>query len=173
MEFYPKEPHDVNAAQSMVWKAVKVAFQQEEGAAYYRYPIADVRGFSHYEADILLALRHYGLFLIEVKGLYIHNIRAIQGPVWQTQHLRPSQEYPVSQARNQVFALKEWLKKAGGARNPYVHFVIALPFISREDWHSRGLADLPSTGHIVRTADLLTPDKLQQWVQETGLGCTL
>jgi hypothetical protein len=168
MFFYPAEPLDDSIPQAAVWNAVRQAFGQEEGVAYYRFPISDAKGFALHEADILIALRHYGLFVLEVKGYCISNITGIQGHVWQTQNWYTSEEHPLKQVMAQVFALKKWLPElpaAGG--KPYVQFAIALPFITDTEWYDSPWSGLPTT-QAVRPAGKLTPTNLQEWVRESA-----
>lgn len=107
MLFYPTEPLDDSVPQAAVWNAVRQAFAQDEGVAYYRFPISDAKGFALHEADILIVLRHFGLFVLEVKGYCINNITGIQGHVWQTKNWYTPEEYPLKQVLAQVFALKK------------------------------------------------------------------
>jgi hypothetical protein len=57
MEFHPYEPFDQNKAQKAVWDKLKSAFKDEEGVAFYRYPIFHRNGNLHREPDILLVHR--------------------------------------------------------------------------------------------------------------------
>jgi hypothetical protein len=168
MIFYPNDPLDDSIPQATVWKAVQQAFTHEEGVAYYRFPISDAKGFALHEADILIALRHYGLFVLEVKGYCIHNITGIQGHVWQTQNWYTSEEHPLKQVMAQVFALKKWLPElptTGG--KPYVQCAVALPFVTDAEWYNSPWHDLPTT-QAVRSAGLLTPASLQEWVRQVA-----
>ncbi|MBJ6146298.1 NERD domain-containing protein [Hymenobacter sp. BT559] len=165
MRFYPEDPLDESEPQTRVWQAIQAAFMHEEGVAFYRYPIFDFRGLRHCEADFVVALRDYGLFVIEVKGLSINNIRGIQGHAWQTQNWYTVEEHPLAQVQQQVFALKKWLpKNSPGGEAPFVHLAVALPFVSRTDWNASLWHSLPTT-QCVRCTEDLTPEALKQWVK--------
>ncbi len=69
MEFIPELPFDNNSAQNAVWLAIKQSLQNEEGLAYYRYPLYRMDGVMRHEPDIMLVLRKYGIFVIECKGI--------------------------------------------------------------------------------------------------------
>jgi len=168
MDFYPDEPLDESEPQRFVWEAVRAAFGSEEGVAYYRYPVFDPSGLRRHEADILIVLRRYGVFLIEVKGLSIRNIRGIQGHVWQTASWYVPEEHPVQQADDQLFSLKDWLRVSPGLDiSAQLHYAVALPFVTRAEWEEQGWHELPTT-QCVRTADDLTPESLRSWVEQAA-----
>ena len=78
MDFYPpEESFDQNLGQNLVWKNVKLAFANQEGFGYYRYPVYNKNGFLQCEPDILLGFRDHGIFIIECKGLRIENIHVV------------------------------------------------------------------------------------------------
>ncbi|GAB3830951.1 hypothetical protein GCM10028895_47660 [Pontibacter rugosus] len=168
MNFYPDEPLDDSEPQAIVWEAVREAFKDMEGVAYYRYPIYSEKGLRFHEADILIVLRLYGIFLIEVKGFSIHNIIGIQGHQWQMRKWYTAEEYPVGQVINQMFALKNWLGSIPSIPQvPYMHHAVALPFIEESEWREKQWHSLPTT-QSVKTNAHLTPAALQEWVQEAG-----
>ena len=164
MEFYPDTPLDDSAPQRRVWEAIRAAFAEEEGATFYRYPIFSPDGLLRREADVLVALRRYGLFLVEVKGYRIDTIQSIEGHVWSTAPWYTDEEYPVQQVDDQLFALKDWLR---GAPEIGLHYAVAVPFIARPEWEGAGWHELPTT-QCVRTADDLTPEALHAWVRRTA-----
>jgi len=106
MEFFPYEPFDNNKSQNKVWSWVKDAFKNDEGVAYYRYPVFTKAGRLNREPDIVIFHRQLGLWVIECKGLHIGNIQGIQGHCWQMANWMRETEEPVVQAEDEMFALQ-------------------------------------------------------------------
>ena len=107
MDFHPIEAFDNNDAQKQVWEWLKDAFKDDEGEAYYRFPIFTKTGKLSREPDVLMLHRDLGLWVIECKSFRIGNIAAIQGHEWQMQNWHSDIETPVAQAENQMFAIKK------------------------------------------------------------------
>ncbi|MBD2246786.1 NERD domain-containing protein [Nostoc sp. FACHB-888] len=167
MEFHPYEPFDQNKAQKTVWEKLKSAFKDEEGVAFYRYPIFNRNGNLHREPDILLVHREYGLWVIECKGCYINNIASIQGHEWKMNDWHSEVETPVAQAEDQMFAIKNRLTERRETRGLVsFNFRVVLPFVKYEEWQSRGLDNFPSTQGVVLLAEDLTPKTFREKIIE-------
>ncbi|GEO12625.1 hypothetical protein [Microvirga aerophila] len=152
MKFYPTSLYDANAGEDAVWTALQVGLEAVLGGAYYRLPITGSDGFTRYEPDILLVLPFRRLLILECKGCRIANIDAINGSVWQMAGWYRTQEQPHSQARTQMFALKDMLRDRGIAGMP-VEYLVALPFVSRKEWQER-FGGLAAGDSILFTEDL-------------------
>lgn len=168
MEFFPYEPFDKNDAQKKVWDWVKDAFKDEEGVAYYRYPIFTKTGKLNREPDILLLHRQLGLWVIECKGCLINNIKGIQGHEWQMNNWYREIDTPVAQAEDEMFAIKNKLTERRETRSLviYFNFRVALPNIKRKEWESKGFHEFPSTQGVVLVYEDLTPAALKKRLAE-------
>lgn len=168
MEFFPYEPFDKNEAQRRVWEWVKEAFKNEEGVAYYRYPIFTKTGRLNREPDILILHRQLGLWVIECKGCFISNIKGIQGHEWQMNNWYREIDTPVAQAGDEMFAIQNKLTGRRETRSLITsfNFRVALPNIKRKEWESKGLHELPSTGGVVLLYEDLTPAALKKRLTE-------
>lgn len=171
MEFHPYEAFDNNKAQRKVWDWIKEVFKDEPGVAYYRYPIFYRNGKLNREPDILILHRELGLWVIECKGCYIDNIASIQGHEWRMNRWHSEIETPVAQAEDQMFAIKNKLTERRETRDSMaLNFRVALPFVKRNEWESKGFDNFPSTQGVVLLAEDLKPksfrDKLIEGAKE-------
>lgn len=162
MQFHPEEPFDRNKGQHAVWKALKAALDGFEGRAYYRLPIYSSGGFYRREIDVLVLLRDFGVFPLEVKGCSIGNIDAIDGNAWTMADWFRTTEAPCAQVDEQKFALLELLKRGGLTDVPCAERVV-LPFVTSAAWANAGYANLAST-QIVWTKEDLTPARMRAWL---------
>lgn len=163
MEFHPYEPFDQNKAQKAVWDKLKSAFKDEDGVAFYRYPIFHRNGNLHREPDILLVHREYGLWVIECKGCYINNITSIQGHEWKMSNWHSEVETPVAQAEDQMFAIKNRLTERRETRGLVsFNFRAALPLVKHSEWQSKGFDSFPSTQGVVLLAEDLEPKAFKE-----------
>jgi superfamily I DNA and RNA helicase len=166
MNFHPLEPFDANSAQRHVWDNLKEAFRDEDGVAYYRYPIF-VRGGRHREPDILLLHRALGLWVIECKGCRIANVAAVEGHEWRMADWHEGAERPLLQAEDQMFAVKNRYEDRRETRDLLsFHFCVALPFVTRAEWQGRGLDRL--TGDAVFLKEDLYPSKFRETLERAS-----
>ena len=163
VRFVPERPFDRNRGQHATWKALKVALEGLDGCAYYRLPIYTTGGFRRHEIDMVLVLRDYGVFALEVKGCRIENIGAIVGNVWMMVDWFRPEEAPCAQVDDQKFALMDLLRAQGLHGVPCVERVV-LPFVTSEGWARGGFAGLNST-RIVWTEEDLTRDRMRAWLE--------
>lgn len=174
MEFYPYEPLDNNQGQHKVWESIKKAFKDDQGVAYYRYPIFHKSGRLMREPDIVLLLREYGLWIFECKGYRINNIQEIQGHQWSMNNWHNEYETPVAQSEDQMFAIHNRLNQSRETRNKVnCNFRVALPFITEEEWENSSFATLPSTEGVVLIKEQLTPIALRNYIDEHSQKCKL
>lgn len=164
MEFHPEEAFDRNRGQRAVWKALKRALEPLTGHAYYRIPFYSLGGFYRYEVDVLLVLRDYGVFPLEVKGCGIENISSIEGNVWSMLDWNREEEAPCAQVDEQKFAILDLIRQHPALSSVNVFERVVLPFVERDQWAELGFASLPST-RIVWTADDLEPERIRAWLE--------
>lgn len=170
MDFFPYEPFDDNQAQKQVWNWLKEAFKDEEGCAYYRYPIFTKTGRLNREPDILMLHRSLGLWVIECKGCSIGNIKCIQGHEWQMNNWYREIDTPVAQAEDQMFAIQNKLTERRETRGLITsfNFRVALPKVKQKDWESERFHQLPSTQGVVLVYENLTPAALREKLTENS-----
>ncbi|OUL33311.1 hypothetical protein BV372_16595 [Nostoc sp. T09] len=169
MEFIWTDSGDKNAAEKMIWNALKEALAQDEGICYHRYPIFSADR-SRREPDILLLHKHWGLYVIECKGCKINNIERIDGQVWIMNDWHSSQETPYAQAEDQMFSVSNKFKNERGLRKGKSeliqgHVFIGLPFISKTEWREKGLDLSPASPPTIIFADDLEAEALRRRLQ--------
>ena len=164
MQFFPYEPFDNNRGQHKIWAWLKKAFKDEPGVAYYRYPVFTKNGQLNKEPDVLILHRDLGLWVFESKGCRIDNIESIQGHHWQMNNWYRENEAPVNQAEDGMFAIKNILEKRRETRNLITsfNFLVALPFVSRKEWQSKGFDQLPCAQGVVLVYEDLVPGALRE-----------
>jgi hypothetical protein len=166
MSFHPYEPFDQNSAQRIVWELVRSVFANDSVVAYYRYPIFSRAGKLLREPDILIVHRELGILVIECKGCRIENIQSVQGHEWKMANWHSEIETPVAQAEDQSFVLKNKLDERRETRNLMTfHFYVALPFVSRSEWQSKGL-NTPATQGVVLCREDLTHASIRSGIAE-------
>jgi len=165
MRFVPENLPDENLGEVEVWEQLKKTFRNENGVAYHRFPIYRTGGLYGHEADIVLIFRDAGIFVVEVKGCRADNIERIEGHHWHMRNWTQEVETPVKQARDQMFALKDWIDELSGLQNELrFYHAVALPFVHRAEWSERGFSRA-SIEEAVLLADDLSPAALREWIQ--------
>ncbi|MGK7931961.1 MAG: pentapeptide repeat-containing protein [Microcystaceae cyanobacterium] len=141
--------------EQLVWQKVILAFQPRECIGYWRYPIFDQLGKGRKEPDILILDQEIGIVIIEVKSIYLNQIRSIQGHCWQIQNFYQSKIYPYQQAEQQLYSLLAYFKNEPSLSNKITAKVmVALPYVSQTDWQQSNFAKLPSIPPILLKEDL-------------------
>ena len=166
--FITTEPLDVKGekGEQVVWNTIQKAFRERKCLAYWRYPIFSTRGKFRKEPDILIADYDLGLIIIEVKAIAISHIVGINGHRWQYQNLYTNYGNPYQQAESQLFTLLEYTD-----REPILtqqisaRVLIALPYITQEEWQAKGFDKLPSNPPILFKNHLAQPEALYSVIQ--------
>lgn len=126
-------------AELHVWNAVIRAFDEKTTIAIHHYPMFFSNGAGRREIDILIINELLGICVIEVKGITIDQITAIQGHQWSYANFYEALGNPFEQAENQLHMLCKHLEK-----NPLLYrrlskrVFVALPYISEQQWRERG-----------------------------------
>ncbi|MBW4444283.1 MAG: ATP-binding domain-containing protein [Plectolyngbya sp. WJT66-NPBG17] len=155
--------------EQIVFKAVREAFGDRECLGFCPYPIFSKQLQMRWEPDILLADRELGLVVIEVKSIRIDQIVAVEGHQWQMERsfYAPSL-HPYQQAENQLWALLGFCDKYPLLKRQVTgRAIIALPFITRQEWEQRGFDQLPCCPPII-FADQLKESELFRQVQQAA-----
>ncbi|MCS7030798.1 MAG: hypothetical protein NZL92_04635 [Gloeomargarita sp. SKYG116] len=133
-----------NTAEQKFWERLKDAYKTESCVAYFRYPIFTGAGHLRKEPDVVWVHRELGLWVFECRGCRIHNIAQVIGHEWQMQDWYREVETPTLQAEDGMYAIRGKLEEHRQTRGLLTyHYRVVLPFVSRQEWQSRGLAYLP------------------------------
>jgi superfamily I DNA and RNA helicase len=136
--------------EQLVWDSVRSSFAERDCIGYWRYPIFSQAGKFRKEPDVLIADREWGLIIIEVKSVTIDKIVNIAGHRWEYQNFYTQFGNPYQQAENQLFALLEYCDREPILqRQITARVLVALPFISEQQWQARGFHQLPSNPPIL------------------------
>lgn len=138
------------AGEKLVWDAVQNAFADREAIAYWRYPIFSPSGKFRKEPDILILDYELGLIIIEVKSITLDQIVNINGHIWQYRNYYTRSSSPYQQAESQLFSLLEYTNKEPTLNHQVTaRVMLALPFITQQEWHHRGFDKLPTNPPIL------------------------
>ncbi len=168
MDFYPYERLDNNQSQNKLWDWLKEAFKEDDGVAYYRFPIFSKQGKLNREPDILMLHRELGLWVFECKGCSIDNIQGIQGQQWQMNNWYDESITPVAQAEDQMYAIKTKLDEKRESRGKVnCNFRVALPNVKKKEWKEKDFDQLPTVGCVLLYDDL-TPTALRKHIEDNA-----
>jgi superfamily I DNA and RNA helicase len=140
----------------IIWDAFKATFEHKESkysVAYHGLPVLEKIGRGDKEPDIAILCETLGLLVIEIKDAKIEQIESIDGPAWYMSESwyigrakgRHEQEFPITQARQQMFCILDQLKQGGcgeliddrGFCLIAGNYLVALPFITRMDFENK------------------------------------
>ena len=164
MKFFPNYPNDNNKGQRQIWTAIKNALSNDEGVAYYRYPIYAKSSRGRSEPDFLIVHRKYGVWVLESKGCEIGNICAINGHDWAMRDWYVENMSPISQVEAQFYEVRKLVECDSvlkALRIPFEYRVV-LPFISTVEWEHQGYGKHPSTTGVVWLDDDIAPSPFRQ-----------
>jgi superfamily I DNA and RNA helicase len=154
--------------EKLVWEKIKQAFCARKCLCYWRYPIFSQRGKLRKEPDILIADFELGLIIIEVKSLIINQIVSIQGHCWNYKDFYTPSGSPYQQAENQLFSLLEYINQEPSLSNKITAKVlVALPFITSEEWQIKGFNKLPSSPPILFKDTLLSSAEVYTQIKQS------
>ncbi|MEC4806350.1 MAG: pentapeptide repeat-containing protein [Jaaginema sp. PMC 1079.18] len=170
--FIATEPFGLagEAGEQKVWAALTQAFAQRICLGYWRYPIFSTQGDFRKEPDILILDQEGGVIVVEVKSIKIEQIQGISGHLWQYQQYFTETGNPYQQAERQLFALLQYSDREPVLQGRVAgRGLIALPYITRKQWQSKGFDRLPTSPPLLFADDLETPDKLSEIVLATPI----
>ncbi len=151
-EFIATEPLGIagEKGEQLVWETIKNVFINRNCLGYWRYPIFSSGNKFRKEPDILIADYQLGLIIIEVKAIAIEKIVNIQGHRWQYRNFYTQFGNPYQQAEQQLFALLEYTDKEPILKQQVPGKVlIALPYITSQQWQEKGFDRLPNNPPII------------------------
>lgn len=126
-------------AELRVWDAVTRAFNDQSTVAIHHYPMFFSNASGRREIDILIVNEHLGVCVIEVKGVTIDQIMAIQGHQWSYTNFYEVKGNPFERAEKQLNMLCNHLEM-----NPILYrrltkrVFVALPYVCEQEWRDRG-----------------------------------
>ena len=145
---------DEQEHEQRVWDAVRRAFADQECLGYSHYPLFQKIGESREEPDIVIADRHLGVIVIEVRPYAIDEVEDIEGEKWGLRGEVPNSAAPSRVARKKLQKLISWVQGdrlfgvLGGCS------FVALPNVKAEAWKKRGLAQKVSDAQLLFKGDL-------------------
>ncbi|MBD2016140.1 ATP-binding domain-containing protein [Microcoleus sp. FACHB-53] len=169
-KFITTEPigKDGEQSEQKVWDKVREAFASRECIGYWRYPIFSKTGETRKEPDILIADKKLGFVVIEVKGVTIDQIVAINGHQWQFQNFYINYGNPYDQAENQLNALLKYCDHEPLICKQVIgRAIVALPLITQEEWRKKGFDRLPCCPPIIFKDQLGSATLLRRIEQTT------
>ena len=148
-----KQPGE--AAEQRVWKQVCKDFSDNRCLAYWRYPMFMNIGEKRKEPDILMIDQHLGVLVIEVKGLRINQVTAIEGHRWSYTDFYEQFGSPYEQAENHLYSFLSYTDRKPNLRRRIAgRAVVALPYISRREWEAKGFTEQLNNPPILFKDDL-------------------
>lgn len=158
-------------AELCVWDAVTSTFDEKTTIAIHHYPMffSNVAA-GRREIDILIINENLGVCVIEVKGITINQISAIQGHQWSYTNFYETKGNPFEQAENQLNMLCKHLEM-----NPLLYrrlskrVFIALPYVTEQQWRSRGFHEQINVPMPLFKEDLVDMHQLVSKLQTFAL----
>lgn len=142
-------------AERRVWAKIVKDFSGNCCLAYWRYPMFLKVGEKRREPDILLLDQKLGVVIIEVKGLKIEQVVAIDGHRWSYVDFYEDFGNPYEQAENHLFSFLGLTdRKSTLRRRVSGRAVVALPNITRKQWQAKGFDQQLSNPPILFKDDL-------------------
>ncbi len=149
-----------------VWEKIKQVFSGRKCIAYWRYPIFCQKEKTRKEPDILIADVQLGIIVIEVKSLTINQIVSIQGHRWYYKNFYTPSGSPYQQAETQLFSLLKYFNQEPSLYNKITTKVlIALPFITSQEWEIKNFHKLPNNPPILFKNNLISLDNIYQIIK--------
>jgi superfamily I DNA and RNA helicase len=172
MEFLPTVSSGDTPGEHEVWNRLKEALRDEEGVAFAHYPVFPKEATWRYEPDVLILHRRIGLVVIEVKDCRADNVEAIAGWTWQMTNWHSPTEAPAQQADKQLFALRRFFQGYPHlAERLRMQALVALPYVTDDEWAAKGFTGLPHHGRIIHQ-NQLSPMRLKRRLFELTRGDT-
>jgi superfamily I DNA and RNA helicase len=167
-KFIATEPFDRagEKGEYLVWEKVREAWRDRDCLAYWRYPIFAKTQYARKEPDILICDRQLGSIVIEVKSISCDRIVSIEGHLWKYRDFYTDYGNPYQQAEDCLFSLLNRIENEPNLANKIAaRAVVALPFITSEQWQARGFADLPCNPPIIFQDSLNCQENLSNFIE--------
>jgi superfamily I DNA and RNA helicase len=163
MKFYPFEPVDAKKSQLRIWQCFKETFRDDDGIAYYKYPVFFKHGETRREPDIIVLHRLYGICVVEVEGCEIGNLAEVSPNQWTMRKWNEEIIDPIARAEDMSFAIKRIVESHRDLRKIPIHidFKVALPKIERSEWIAKGFDQIDCDDRLWFRDDV-APDFLRK-----------
>lgn len=152
-KFITTEPlvSEIQEGEQKVWQGIKNSFSERNCIGYWRYPLFSQVGERRREPDILIADQLLGVTVIKVVPFTIDQIAAIEQDYWEikinntSEYLNPTEEIQ-TQLRAMIAQCDRekhlWRQVSGRA-------MIALPFITQEQWQQKNFDQLVNVPSLI------------------------
>lgn len=127
-------------AEKKVHDSIKRCIAGRDAGLFMHFPLHEPFFQGRREVDILLIDKQSGLTVIEVKGIAINQIKAVEGGDWHVENYFDKETInPFKQGENQLNLLCRKLEGDSALKGKFSKRVlVALPYISRDEWENRG-----------------------------------
>lgn len=157
-------------AEQKIWDAVRSAFNDRENClCFWTYPIFIKDKQLCYEPDILIVDQEFGVIVIEVKNIFINQIKYIKGYDWFTENFYKSPINAYNQAKNQLQQLINYCNQRSLLKQKVrARALVALPSITEKQWRERGFHEQMSCPPILFQEHLAKTDLVEIIIQNAG-----
>ncbi|MDN7242208.1 UvrD-helicase domain-containing protein [Planococcus sp. N028] len=167
------EGNDSNIAGYKAEKVVLEAIRSSYGdtlIGIHHFPMFGESGENPKEIDILLVDKILGLTAIEVKGINIQQISTISAHNWYYKDFYIDKGNPYEQVKNQMYMLQNYLENDPILYHRFSKRVlVALPYITSEEWASRNFENKISIPPIIFKDDLTHPSMLKDKIKKAAI----
>lgn len=143
-------------AELIVWGKMEKIFAERESFGFLHFPMFGESHSYRREIDVLIVDREIGVTVIEVKGISIRQIQNISGKVWTCK--KGDETFtiePYAQAERQMDMLCRNLEEEPlFYRNLGRRAIVALPYITRQEWAEHGYEGMLHIPPILFKEDL-------------------
>lgn len=130
-----------------VFTKVNEYFKGREFVSFLNHPIYNTDADQYREIDVLILEKVTGVTVMEVKALTIDQVEHIEGINWKVNnYYNKTYISPYSQAKEQLDLFLDNIDKEGELPNSIgIRIVIALPYITKKEWITKGFDDVTKT----------------------------
>lgn len=159
-------------SEKIVFDSIKSIFNGNVCVAKHGYVINFLENKFTIEADILLLDRELGINIFEVKGIRIDNIRSISIDGWNCEGIYKDVINPDYQVDRIAVNILDFLKIHCSTNNIGVKSIIVLPYITEEQWKSKGFDEYAFLPPIMFEDDLKSKMAFLKKLNEIPYKCT-
>ena len=172
MEFIWSGSLDSKHIEKELFKNLKVAFLEDEGICYHKYPIF-TSDRSRTGLDFLMFHRENGLYILKCLACELENIVKIWESQWEMHDWQTNSETPFLDAEDQMWAVLGKFRKERVLRNKkndiiQGHVFIVLPFISKSSFQNKFNITSELINKIIFEEEI-TPIKLKEHLNNIPL----
>ncbi|MBU5316521.1 hypothetical protein KQI30_09590 [Clostridium bornimense] len=145
--------------EKILFDSIKSIFSDKECIAKHGYIMNFLNKKYTIEADVLLIDKQLGINVFEVKGINIHNIISISIDGWHCEGIYKEKINPNYQLDRNITNIIDFLKDIDEYNDSVgIKPIIVLPYISSEQWESKGFNKYAFLPPIIFKDDLKSED---------------